>query len=320
MPQGLFNQEWLNANTLRRYPLADTASGTDISGVFQLPTSFIVALDLPVHAAMNIDPARFFLYKLGVYGTGFSITIGYQPTNGSDPVPVASAIVDLLLLVPGKTFELKGIAPFDDTSGKITIGRADDIAEQPSGYWEFAFTEGQLDPDAIRPLLRNLVSFVVRNGQEVSQRLYGDIELADGVGTQWASSQEAGQPVVFRLDAATNLNFAETCVCEGDVRQAKPIRFINDIPGDNNGKFSMLGSACVTFTPATNGLTVKNPCTEPCANCTDLESITADLQRLLSQASTVQSFSALLAANNEVFRTTVLGARLSDRGCLTGGV
>jgi len=319
MPLGLTNLEWRNLNEGRRYPLADSAGGSDLTGLFLLPNSFLVAIDLPVHAAMTVDPARFFLYKLGVYGTGYSVTIGYSPSSGGPTVPVASALIDKQTLTPGRTYALSGIEPFDDTSGKLTIGKTDDIDFQPSGYFEFSFNEGQLDPDTVRPLLQSMISFTVVNGQQESARIYGDAVFTDGIGTQWVATQIAGQPTLLQLNASTDLNFAEDCVCSGDVTQATPIRFINDIPGDNEGNYNLLGTACVTLTPATNGLIIRNPCTEPCATCSDLEAITADLQRLLAQAAIVEGFGSVLQANNAVFQSTVLGARLSDRGCVTGG-
>src|SRR5262245_12471485 len=92
MPTGLLNVEWQNLNAIRRYPLADDASGVDTSGAFALPSDLLVELDLPVHRAMDVDPGRFFLRQVNVTANGVFLVVAYQPATG-DPVDAATASV-----------------------------------------------------------------------------------------------------------------------------------------------------------------------------------------------------------------------------------
>ena len=81
MPSGLWNLEFQNQNSQRRYPLTEDSSVTDTSGTFTLPNSFLLELDLPISSGMNVDPSSFFIYQLGVYANGYSILLGYQPAG-----------------------------------------------------------------------------------------------------------------------------------------------------------------------------------------------------------------------------------------------
>ncbi len=317
MPIGLLNHEWLNQNSQRKYPLADTTSGLDQTGTFKLPDSFIVELDIPVHAGLDVDPGRFFVMHVGAFGNGFSIVVGYQPEDG-DAVEAATAQVARQSHEPYSTYALGGINDFDDTVGKVTVGRLDEVDEQPAGYFTFDFENTRLDPDSIRPLLRALTSLTVVNGNDVSAPIYGDVELAAGSGQQ-ISAENDGDVVVVTLSASADASFSDSCLCDGDVRNAPPIRFVNLVGPDNTGTINLLGSTCVVLTSGTNRITISNPCTEPCATCTDLENITRDLKRLFQNATNVETLANNLMTQNEIFANTVLGARLSDRGCSTEG-
>src|SRR3954469_14521824 len=86
MPLGLWNLNWLNLNSQRKYPLADDADAVSESGDFTVPDEFIVELDLAVHAGVDVQPSRFFVHYVGAYATGYSVVVGYQPAGGGDPV------------------------------------------------------------------------------------------------------------------------------------------------------------------------------------------------------------------------------------------
>ena len=78
MPLSTWNLEWLNHNSQRNYPLADDASGYDSTGTFQIPDDFLVQLDIPIHSAMDMDPAKFFIRQIVAASTGYSIIVSYQ--------------------------------------------------------------------------------------------------------------------------------------------------------------------------------------------------------------------------------------------------
>ena len=132
-----WNVQWSEHNSQRRYPLADDSTGQDVSGGFEIPNDFLIGCDIPVHAGMGVDPARFFVYTISAYSTGYAVVIGYQPADG-DPVPVASAMVPSVSHTTNTSYALGGIGDFDDTVGKVVIGRLDNIDNQPPGVWTFS--------------------------------------------------------------------------------------------------------------------------------------------------------------------------------------
>lgn len=315
MAVGLFNIEFLNHNSQRNYPLADDATGADQSGSFTIPEDFLVELDLPVHAGMDVDPARFFVRYVGAYATGYSVVVGYQPSDG-EAVDVATALIASQTHTKNRAYALGGIAPYDDTVGKVVVGRLDSINEQPPGFWTFDFEATRLDPDAVRPIIRGVSSITCVNGEERSERLQGDVELTAGSNCRLVVT-EVGQAPVVRIDFLQGEGTIAECVCEGDAAPTPPIRTINGVAPTPSGDFLLLGSDCVQIEPIANGLRLTNTCAKPCCGCEELERITDDLRRLGQQAAAVEEFVRRLGTSVDVMSATVLGARLGDRGCNT---
>lgn len=314
MPAGNWNLEWLNHNSQRKYPLADDATAADTSGAFVLPDDFLVELDLPVHAGMDVDPGRFYLLHVGAYATGYSVIVGYQPSGG-DPVQVASALIPRQTHRPYTAYALGGTAPFDDTLGKVVIGRLDNIDDQPPGFWTFGQDQARLDPDAVRPIIRGVSALVCVNGTQRSERLVGDVELVAGSNMQLVPILAAGQDPVIRINAIQGEGTAEACVCEGDAAPTDPIRTIDGIAPTPAGDFAIVGSDCIQVQPIENGVKIIDTCARPCCGPAELERITTDLERLGAQASAVQDFVDRLQTSVDTMSLIVLGSKVGDRGC-----
>lgn len=314
MPIGIWALEWLNHNSQRNYPLADTADRVDQSGAFVLPNDFLVELDLPVHAGLGVDPARFFVRSVAAYATGYVIVVGYQPVSGP-AVDVATAAVSRSTHTPYKPYSLAGLDEFEDTQGKLVIGRLDNIDQQPPGLWTFAFESTRLDPDAIRPILRGVSSVVCVNGSQASERLYGDIVLEAGANCQITPILQAGQDPIIRISFIEGAGATGDCVCEGDAQPTAPITSIQGITPTPDGEFFVLGSECIRVEPVANGIRIVNTCAKPCCGCPELERITADLEQLRIQAATVEDLTRRLDSAVTTMHTVVLGARLKDQGC-----
>lgn len=315
MPPLTQNQEWLAHNANRRYPLADDADAVDASGGFRLPDSFLVELDLPVHAGLDTGPAGFFVRSVSAFAGGYGVTVAYQP-DGGDPVNVASALVPRQGFSRNSVFTLGGIGDFADTVGKIVVGRLDDIDEQPPGVWEFTLASARVDPDAVRPIVRGVSSVTCVNGDQRSTRLYGDIELVAGANMRIVPVLAAGRDPVIRFDAVSGEGTVEDCACDGDDPAASPVYTINGVRPTVGGDFTVAGSDCVQIVPIANGLRVVDVCAQPCCGCEELERITQDLERLLAQARAVEGFVSRLQTSVDTMALTVLGSRTGDRGCV----
>jgi hypothetical protein len=307
-----FNIEWLNHNSMRSYPLADDATGIDVTGTFQLPKDFLVALDIPVSEAVVNSPDRFFLRNLGVYANGFSLVIGYESDSGA--VNVASAQIPLDGHELNQVYSLGGLGDFSDTVGKVTIGSLQNIVEQPPGFYTFTFEQGKLDPDTIRPTLRGVSALVTVNGAQRSDPIVGDALLAAGENMRLTAISVSGQTPQIRFDAIAGEGLSDACQCTDDL--ANPVYTINGIPPNADGEFFLPPGICISLTEVTNGLKINNPCSQPCLSCTSLEELTRQLERMGSEQQSVKDFANQLQSSISS-TLVILGSRLRDDGCIT---
>lgn len=310
----LWNAEFLNHNSQRRYPLADDATCVDDSGSFTIPNDFLLELDLPVHAGMNVDPARFFVRHVGAFETGFSVVVGYQPAAG-DPVTVATALVARQAHTRNRAYALGGVAPFDDTVGKVVIGRLDSIDEQPAGFWTFTLAAARLDPDAVRPMIRGVSALVAVNGASRSVPLVGDVELVAGSNVRLTPVVAEGVTAI-RIDAVSGEGLVEECVCEGDAALGDPVRSINGVTPDANGNINLMAGECTQVDPVVNGVRLSDVCSKPCCGCPEVEAITRDLEAFGQQAAGAQAFIDQLREAATTMDTIVLGSKLNDKSCV----
>lgn len=306
------NVDWLNHNEQRSYPLTADATALDVSRVFRLPDDFLVALNLSVHAAVDVDPAKFHLKTVGVYGSGYSVVIGYKTLSGS--IPVASALIARDTHTRYAPYRLEGVGDFFDARGTLVIGRLENIDQQPAGQWEFDLEGGRLETDCLRPNIRNVVSLQVENGADVSQRIYGDVVLQAGANMRITPVLVYGEDPVLVFDAIEGEGLTAPCACASE--DAQPILTINGIGPDADGNFSLAGSACLEVQEIKNGLRLQDTCSEPCCGCKELEAVTSALEQFGRQAATLENFLTSLEGRVSQMELVVLGSRIPDRGCL----
>jgi hypothetical protein len=315
MPLSQWNLELLNHNAQRSYPLTDDSTKKDITGSFKIPADFLVGLDIPVSPAMGMETGRFLIRQLGLFASGIQIIVAYD--DGINLIDVGTALIPSTGVTRNKVFALGGIEPFDDINGKVVIGRIDTIQNQPTGLFEFTLADARIEPQAIRPMIRGISSMKVANASgTLSQRLYGDIELVSGSNIQLSTVVTATETKII-ISALSGEGTIAACVCEGEAADSPCIKSINGIVPTTDGNFNFVGDDCITFTGIENGLKVTDSCCTPCCGCEELETITRDLERFNAQRGALELFINNLAAATATFGTTVLGARLGDRRCLT---
>ena len=166
-------------------------------------------------------------------------------------------------------------------------------------------------------MIRSITGFRVSNSVgTTSDVFYGDIELVAGTNMQISTVSTPTETKIV-LSALSGEGTVEDCVCEGEASTIPCIKTINGIGPATDGNFNFIGDDCLTFTGVDNGLKVTDSCCTPCCGCEELETITRDLERFNAQRGTLELFVNTLAAEATAFGTTVLGARLGDRRCLT---
>lgn len=312
MPQ-VITLELLNAHSQRSYPFTEAATQTDTTGAFTVPDDFILYIEFPVHAGLDVLPDKFFISKIAIYGTGYSVTISYDDGTGTPP-EVATAQIARDTHSEYDTYNLPGKNDFADSSGKITIGKLDTIDALPPGQYLFDVSDGELEPNVITPMIQYISAIVLRNGTEVSQRIQGDVEIIAGNNIALTPIIVAGQRPKIRIDAIDGEGLNEECICD-DETEGPCIRTINGIPPTVTGDFTMLGSTCMEVDPLTNGLRFIDVCSEPCCGCVELAALTQELELFGSAATTVRGFVNRLQSEVTQFHQVILGSLLSDEGC-----
>lgn len=307
------NLQWLDHNSARRYPLAADATAKDRGGAFEVPDEFIVGLYLPIHVSLNVQAQHFMLKSIAAYGGGYTITIGYY--DGTDVNTVAVATVPRATHTTNTSYILRGVDEFYDSLGSITIGKLEGIDAQPPGLWYFDLEGSRLEVDAIRPQLRGVTSLRIMNGDTLSDAITGDVVLRAGTNFRITPTLELDEDPIIIFDAIEGAGLNEECVCVTDIEASPPIRTINKIPPTADGNFTLLGNDCLELNEIENGLEINDTCAKPCCGCQELATVTTALEEFGQAATTMQNFMVNLEARVTQMDLSVLGSKLSDRGC-----
>lgn len=206
--------------------------------------------------------------------------------------------------------------PYDDTAGKVVVGRLDTIDEQPAGFWTFDLEATRLDPDAVRPMIRGVSALVLVNGTSRSTPIRGHVELVAGTNVRLTPVLTDGLNAV-RIDAVSGEGLVEDCVCEGDAALGDPVRSINGVTPDENGNINITSGDCTQVDPIANGVRISDICSKPCCGCPEVEAITRDLEKFGAQAAGAQAFIDQLREAAATMDAIILGSKLNDRGCVS---
>lgn len=307
--------EWLNANSVRSYPLSDSATKTDISGSFRIPDSVILSLYMPVNAGVNIQAENFYISSLVVFSSGITVSLSYSD-GSEDPPLVAKTSASFSNHYEYKSYPLVGQGNFSDSIGKIVLGNLKDLKALPAGAYNFAYEDGKLDTDCVRPALRGVTSLTLVNGNDRSSKLYGEIELVAGTNMRLTVIGAANDTTTVRFDAISGEGLSKDCVCTDDNEQAPCIKTINGIAPTLAGDFSVLSDEGLTITPIANGIKLEDSSSQPCCGCTELEAVTKELTRFGDAALTFQNYLSRLEGSVNRMNMTVLGSKLSDVPCV----
>lgn len=308
------DQEWLNSNSQRKYPLAEDADGTDTSGTFRLPDSFLVGLYVAVPGAAEVSPQKFFLRAVTAHAAGFVVDVAYDDGTSSPPI-AATAVVTRAAHAEYNEYRLIGRGDFADATGSVVVGPLDEILATGAGKYTFSPASGRLDPDCIRPQLRGIAGLYITSGQNTFGPFFDDIEIVAGANIQFDLIATGGGITQFRIDAIEGAGLTAPCVCTGAPALPPPIRSINGVLGDGNLNIDLLGEACVAVTTGDHEVALANTCASPCCGCPELEAVAAETRHVREQAASLKAWGAAFKAWADATTSTVLGTRLSDLPC-----
>ena len=304
----LWSIEFLDHYAQRSYPLAEHATRQDATGSITIPNSFFVELLLSVAVGPDTLPDKFFVKTIGILGGGYTIEIGYDAGSGSYPT-VATGAIGSAGFTENSRFPLIGLDDFDDSTGKITIGLLRDIEDLPAGIYSFTPQGGALDPDCIRPMIKGVSSISIISGGTVSQKHRGPIELRAGANSRFTVSRTDGEPVQIRWDVVPGEGFTTQCECVETIPPC--IRTINNLTGDVDDNFTIIGDGCLPITQITNGIQLKDDCCQPCCGAPELEEVLRVLRGIQDGAATTAALASRIDSVLNAFALVALSSNLS---------
>lgn len=304
----IWNVEWLNANSQRKYPLHEDASLRDSSDSITLPNDFLVDMILPVHVDLSIDPLKFHVHTVSIFGTGITLTLGY------DGVAIGSVTIDGTTFQRNSTFYVQCVGTFFDTLGKVVIGSLASL-QKLAGSYSFTAAAAQLEPTVVKPDIRGVTAITLRNGDDVSDPIQNDVVLQAGRNmliTYVAGDGSLANPSRIIFNAIDGQGLNQDCGCN-EAAVLPCIKTVNGIGPDDDGRFNLLESDCLKLEEISNGLKLDDTCATPCCGCQELDVVRETLERVVTQVNSLENLasrleSAIGTMEFNLLRSSVLGS------------
>ena len=284
------NTEWLNLNGQRNYPLAESVPARDTSGSVQLPTDFIVDLQLSVHATGTISIDKFHLLTVSVFSTGAVVEIGY------DGELAGTAVIDKNTFARNTSYRIVFTGTFKDADGLITIGSMQAVSEVMPGVVTFDIAGARIEHTVIKRALKGVSGIYVRSLTELSDLHQNDIVLKAGSNVTFSTSI-LGDTTTIVINAIPGEGEQPPSKNKDDCGNViNPLLTINGLLPDASGNFALLGDNCVEFESSEAEVIMNNECSQPCCGCDDLQIIEDELARVRSMVDDMNIESGRLAA------------------------
>jgi hypothetical protein len=298
----LWNIDWLNANSQRRYPLHDEAGLLDTTGSFKIPNEFLVDLLWPVHADPSIDPTKFHIAAIGIFGTGVTVAIAY------DGDVIGSTAIDSTTFARNNAYPILGSGDFHDTVGKIVVGSLEELLKS-AGSFQFDLANGRLVPTVIRPDVRGVSAIFVQNGDDLSDPIQDDVILQAGRNflINYVTGLP-GEPNRIVLSAIDGAGLNDDCECNENA-DLPCIKTINGIEPDGSGDFTLLGDDCLELQTIANGIELVEQCAKPCCGCDELTIVQDALNQLSNGVFSLENLASRLEASLQVISTNLLSSK-----------
>lgn len=284
--------DYLNLNTLRRYPLRENSSARSVEGLFEVPDNFIADFSL---SASNDVTKRYFISR--VYNKVFSAVIEISE-HGATPKVVGNFEIDFNSHQLNDTYYLDPVDDFAGASGRITVAYVQSLQTQPSGNHTFTLEATEFEPRTIVPGTGGVVRIKFLDAAGNTQSLTGDVTIQARTNSRF-SFDSLGNRVI--LDVGDNLGLNKLC------DTGPCIKRINGVtPDPLTGNLSLIGSECLNISsPASYTLQLDDTCCTPCSGCDDLAELTTRLTGLENKFIELKNFYA--SANGQLvsYLTTV---------------
>lgn len=278
MAGNLIFPEWLNSNSVRAYPIAETASRNDITGSFRLPNSLLVA------AAINVTPdykeGVFFVSKVGIFPEKVSVEISYLDAVSETQV-IAVVTVDVASHTAYAHYAFVGQSPHTYVVGSLAFGDLAESIASAVGYYEFNPADTPFEVNTVFISTPALKYVEVYNGTSLLASFSKILKLR--AGTNIRLSYEGDGTDTIRIDAIAGENLVDPKTCEQALPVPPCIRTINGVAADENGNFTFEPSTCLDIQPGVHRLIFADTCSQSCCGCDELAELVDGLKSTESQ-------------------------------------
>jgi hypothetical protein len=283
--------DYLDLNSLRRYPIREGTSVTSTDGLFVLPDTLIVDFSL---AASNDITKRYYISKF--FNKLFSCTIEIAE-YGSATV-VGSFEIDFNSHKLNDTYYLEGVGEYSVANGKITIGRPADLQLQPSGNFIFNQDNTELEPRTIIPGLAGVSSITYVDAIGSTRTLSGMVTMQARMNMTFTYDTPSNSVI---MDVGDNLGLNKICSTSNCVKKINGVT-----PDPATGNISLIGLDCLNIaSSAAYTLKFADSCCTPCSGCTDLSTLTTRLTSLENNFISLKNYYTTLSGQLTNYLTTV---------------
>lgn len=291
------NLDFLNANTLRNFPIREGLSGKDNTSAFTIPEDFLVDLVMSVSS----DPSvRVYISRIVNMPDEIEIEFALYGTTTQIGVvsisPQGHKRYDTYYMVPSSNYAA--------ASGKLVVGEVTSITTLPYGTFTFDQTATELEARTIIPGLATVSRFVFKNADGSSFSVTGDVTIVAQTNTKFRLINST----TVAVDAGEGLGLNAECA---DDRPC--LKTINNIAPDETGNFTLTTSDCAKFTALASGtlrgLNLSDSCCKPCLSCNEIGDLTQRLTQLESDLIALRTYF------NEVDLLTKQFGQLSSASC-----
>lgn len=293
MGQSIIFPEWLNANTLRNYPIQENASRTDTSGNFTIPNDLLVSAQ--INFSRDYVSGRFFISKIITSENTVKVVTSFL-SEEEDAVAreIGFITVDLQSFAQFSYYSFNGQG--DDFSVLGSLGIGNIVSTINEGIGEFLF-----EPDATSfevnslfvsvPALKTVE--IYNSNDQLLHRATEILKLKEGDNIRLEYISSTNDPYgSIKISAVNPDDLTEPEPCENATEILPPcIRKINGVSPNSSGTIFLWGSECleVEDKPTFNALEISDPCSESCCGCIELQALTDALEQLKLQEQAIRN-------------------------------
>lgn len=302
MPDTL--QEWLDQNQHRVFPLDDAMTAEDVSGSFQIPTSFMV--DIFLNAPPGSDTAKFYVKSLVVRRYSIDVEIGYDGAGDEltvgrfTKIPHDQAINSVYPFEP-EDQPLSANRQFTLMTGTLVVGSVQELLARP-GQWVFQSSETAILATRVSIGLAAVTSMLVG-----SSIFTGNVALKEGSGIILTPSYDATRNETVVTVSADLAGLAEVAVpITNDAsimynlvqRYGQPVTNINGVAPAVDGNFTLQPLDCTKIENyGSSGLSISNPCSLPCCDKSYLDDVYTSISELNLRYARMEGYYQSLGRN-----------------------